>query len=373
VVIPPRYPYQSGADEPPAVVWAKRLLDQRGNAPRLNRNMLVFAAMDEESMPTLLDQGKQFLAWDSIVRDKAQLNLDANQVQQATKNRDTASAKIDADLKVGYRWALAPHRAVHQDDGRWKSSDEEWRAIDTSQRGMFSQGGIIQRVGDALQAEERLLAAWSPMFLTRELERWFWSQGLEHISVKKLWEENLARYLYFPRLVNRDVLAKAITEGATTKDFLGYAAGIGADGRYLGLHIGQRPGAVLFDAESVLVRRDVALRQLESETTAEPPLGPGPKPGPGGEGHPHPPGTSLPKRPIRFYGSVKLNTLRLGSSAGQIGEEIVKHLTGLVDADVEVVLEVRAHVRSGIPEGVERTVGENAKTLKFQTFEFEDE
>ncbi len=70
---------------------------------------------------------------------------------------------------------------------------------------------------------------------------------------------------------------------------------------------------------------------------------------------------------------MNLNPLRLGPSAGQIGDEIVKHPAGLVDADVEVVPKARAHVRSGILEAVERTVGENARTLKFRTFEFEDE
>ena len=90
-----------------------------------------------------------------------------------------------------------------------------------------------------------------------------------------------------------------------------------------------------------------------------------------GDGRPPPPPTSA--LPRRFYGSVKLNPLRLGSSAGQIGDEIVKHLTALVDADVEVVLEVRARVESGIPEQTARTIGENARTLKFQSFEFEEE
>ncbi len=88
---------------------------------------------------------------------------------------------------------------------------------------------------------------------------------------------------------------------------------------------------------------------------------------------PRPPVPPRAKQTTRFYGSVKLNPLKLASSAGQIGDEIVRHLAGLVDADVEVVLEVRAHVRSGIPDTVQRTVGENAKTLKFQTFEFEEE
>jgi len=51
----------------------------------------------------------------------------------------------------------------------------------------------------------------------------------------------------------------------------------------------------------------------------------------------------------------------------------VKHLAGLVDSEVEVVLEIRAKAPGGVPDSVVRTVSENAKTLKFQTFEFEEE
>lgn len=387
VLVPPRQPHQAGGDESQAIAWARRLLDQRGSSPRLNKNMLVFIAIDEEILPALADQSKQFMAWDSIVKEKSQLNLDANQVQQATKNRDDASRKVDTDLGNGYRWVLAPYLRVTEDQGRWKVMEREdartdderrrerWAAIDTSLRGLASLGSIARRAGDALQTEERLLSAWSPMFLSRELDRWFWSQGIDHVSVKKLWEENLTRYLYFPRLLNRDVLAKAITEAATTRDFFGYAAGVGTDGRCVGLSFGRRPGSVLFDTESVLVRRDKAIAQTDAETApVDPPTpdpGPGPWPGKSGAGQSTSP--SPARRPSRFYGSVRLNPLRIASSAGQIGEEIVKHLTGLVDADVEVVLEVRAHVRGGISEQVERTVGENARTLKFTTFEFEEE
>ncbi len=377
VVISPRFPHRVGADDSSALVWAQRLLNERGNAPRLNRNMLVFAALDEEHLPALLEQGKWFLAWESILHDKAQLNLDELQVRQATHSRDAASAKIDTDLRLGYRWALVPYQEVMQEGERWTTRPEGWRAIDTLQGGLLAQGGMVQRMAGVLQAEERVLTAWSPMFLMRELERWFWSQGLDHLSVKKLWEEYLARYLYFPRLVSREVLARTIVEGATSRDFFGYAAGVGADGRYLGLHIGRRPGSVTFDAASVIVRRDVALRQVEAEAAVPTGSGLGGTDRDSVQEGGAPPGRQPPekveKRVTRFYGAVRLNTLRLGSGAGQIGEEIVRHLAGLPNAEVEVVLEVRAHVRGGIPEDVQRTVAENAKALKFQSFEFEDE
>jgi hypothetical protein len=54
----------------------------------------------------------------------------------------------------------------------------------------------------------------------------------------------------------------------------------------------------------------------------------------------------------RFDGTVKRNQLKLSSSVGQIADEGVKHLAGLVDPEVEVVLEVRAMAADGIPDSV---------------------
>jgi len=77
--------------------------------------------------------------------------------------------------------------------------------------------------------------------------------------------------------------------------------------------------------------------------------------------------------PRRFHASTKLNASRLASSAGQVGDEIVQHLNALGGADVEVTIEVHASVPNGIPENVVRTVSENAKTLKFDSWGFEEE
>jgi hypothetical protein len=51
----------------------------------------------------------------------------------------------------------------------------------------------------------------------------------------------------------------------------------------------------------------------------------------------------------------------------------VQHLNALVGAEVEVIIEVHAKVPDGIPENVARTVGENARALKFDEFAFEEE
>ncbi|MEX0683367.1 MAG: DUF499 domain-containing protein [Dehalococcoidia bacterium] len=367
VVVSPKFPHHSGSDDTPGLAWAADVLNNRANSPRLNRNMLVFAAFDEESHGPLIDSTKSFLAWKSMVDDKRQLNLDENQVRQATDGRDKALQGIDALLGEGYRWALLPERSVFEKDGTWRVSEEAWKALDTSGR-LGSTGTLARRMTAALQAEERLLEAWSPMFLKRELDRWFWPQGMDHISAKKLWEENLTRYVYFPRLRDREVFVKAIQEGAATKDFFGYALGF-ETGKYVGLSFGRRPQTVLLDEAALIVRREVAEAALPVEVNvADPPSGGQPMAPRAGD-----PPAAAPKVTRRFYGSVRLNELKVSSGAGQVAEEVVKHLAGLVDAEVEVVLEVRAKAPGGIPDTVVRTVSENAKTLKFQTFEFEEE
>lgn len=57
-----------------------------------------------------------------------------------------------------------------------------------------------------------------------------------------------------------------------------------------------------------------------------------------------------------------------GSScdAGQVADEVVNHLAGLVDANVEIRLEITATRDDGFPDDVVRTVTENAQTLKVQ-------
>jgi hypothetical protein len=65
--------------------------------------------------------------------------------------------------------------------------------------------------------------------------------------------------------------------------------------------------------------------------------------------------------------------MRLARDAGQVAEEVVKHLEGLVDADVEVRLEITATREEGFPDDVVRTVTENARTLKFDQHGFESD
>ena len=76
--------------------------------------------------------------------------------------------------------------------------------------------------------------------------------------------------------------------------------------------------------------------------------------------------------PVRFYGSVELDATRLGRDAGKIAEEVVQHLTSLLNSKVEITLEIKAEILEGVPDNVVRTVNENCRTLKFKTHGFEE-
>jgi predicted AAA+ superfamily ATPase len=374
VVIAPRLPHRAGESDSPAMTWARELLQSRGSQPRLARNMVVFAALDAETHAPLVEAAKSFIAWKSIYDERKQLNLDDTQVQQAADGRDRAAAAIAALLESGYRWVIVPHSQAVQRDGTWTVEPEQMRAIDTAGK-LGGTGSLAKKVMAALQADELLLESWSPVFLTQELERWFWPQGMQHIGIKQLWEENLARYTYFPRLLNRQVLQRTVQAGAAAKDYFGYADGF-ADGKYLGLAFGSRPAAVNIDASAVIVRKEVAAKHQEAKAKpGDPgPHGPGNGPG-GGPGDPGGPGGGGPARQEmrRFHGQVKLNPLRVAGSAAQVADEIIRHLADVPDAEVEVILLVQAESKEGFSPEVRRVVSENAAALKFQSWAFEEE
>ena len=56
-----------------------------------------------------------------------------------------------------------------------------------------------------------------------------------------------------------------------------------------------------------------------------------------------------------------------------VAEEVVQHLSTLPGANVEVSLEIQVRVPDGAPDDAVRAVSENCRTLKFESFGFEDD
>jgi hypothetical protein len=202
----------------------------------------------------------------------------------------------------------------------------------------------------------------------------------DHVGLKQLWSD-YSQYLYLPRLRDSAVLLDAVRSGVSlltwNPDSFAYASAFDeAAGRYGGLVAGQHAAAVL-DATSVLVKPEVAARQMEEE---QEPVRSGPaiegKSGEanalaaqlaGSERH----GEPAVRIPTRFYGRVSLEPVRMLRDLGDIADAIVAQL-GRAEASVSVLVEIEATAEKGFADDIRRTVSENARTLKFDTHEFEE-
>jgi len=350
-----------------AEVTAKKILESRGNTPRLYRNSLVFLAADKTRLQDLDEAARKYLAWESILAEKEQLNLDPRQVKQAETQVKAADDAVTARLPETYQWLLVPIQEKPQDAIKWQALR------------LSGTDALAVRASKKLHSDELLLTAFASTRLRMELDRVPLWRG-DHVAIKQL-AEDFARYLYLPRLKESAVLFEAIRDGVGLltweRDSFAYAESYDeAAKRYRGLRHNQRVNLTADDA-GLLVKPDVARKQVETETT------PAPTPTPGGGpdkpimGGPAPTSTPIgpadvPK-PKRYHGTVELDPARTGRDAGRIADEVISHLVGLVGSNVRVTLEIEAEIPGGAPDNVVRTVTENSSTLKFTSQGFEKE
>ncbi len=374
---------------------AKAILDLRGNTHRGYRNTLAFLAADRNRLEDLKQGVRQFLAWDSIHQQSETLNLDAFQRNQARTKRDEANKSVEARIPEAYIWLLVPD----QPDPRLPDELQEIRMQPQP------QNPLAVNASRRLRTEDMLITQYAGTLLRRELDRIPLWRG-NHVNTKEL-ADYFARYVYLPRLRNTEVLLAAIRDGVQSmwweRETFAYADSWDVErNRYLGLKAGQHVQVVL-NANSVLVKPEVAAAQIAAETLAVAPvpatttesyiqtpmkssptlnehngastleaataITPSTSLFPSGQT------TPVPEEPQfhRFYGSVKINPRVMAGVAGKIMEEVVKHLTTLYGANVQVTLEIQANIPNGVPEGTVRTVTENCRTLKFESFSFEEE
>jgi hypothetical protein len=212
------------------------------------------------------------------------------------------------------------------------------------------------------------------------------------VPVKQL-VDDFATYLYLPRLRDPDVLITAIRESLLlltwqTETFA-YAQSKDTNDRYLGLIAGSA-AAVQVEGGSLVVKPEVAAEQQRKDADAARDKAGDTQPGREGSGQTaavdqrgcldKPPGGETSKVPApavtvyrRFHGAVQLDSLRVGRDAGRISDEVIQHLTKLVGSDVLVTLEIQARLQDGASEKTIRDVTENCRTLRFDSFGFEEE
>ncbi|TAM79789.1 MAG: DUF499 domain-containing protein [Acidobacteria bacterium] len=374
VILGPEHTHTPKNPESAARAEAAKILDQRGTSPRHCRNMLVFLAPDKIRFTELEQAVRQYLAWKSIDDERESLNLDAFQSNQAKTKRQQAEETVEQRIPETYQWLLVP---IQRDP----KGNVDWDEIR-----LQGQDRLAVRASKKLKGQELLITQWAGTLLRLELDRVPLWRG-NHVPLKQL-ADDFAQYLYLPRLKDSDVLLGAIREGLALMTWqhetFAYAdARDEAKGRYRGLRAGHI-GTISLEGESVLVKPEVAVKQMEADNGTQPPQaasvspsfpnGVAPTSDPGGQTYPGPvtaPPLPAPQ-PRRFHGSVSLDPNRLSRDMGKIAEEVVQHLAGLVDAKVEVNLEIHADIPGGAPDTVVRTVSENCRTLKFKTHGFEE-
>ena len=97
VVLTAEQPHTRGTASA-AEAAAKAIFESRGNSPRERRNTLVFLAADKARFQDLDEALRRFLAWESIVGDRVQLNLDPYQTRKAERQRSDADSSAEARI-----------------------------------------------------------------------------------------------------------------------------------------------------------------------------------------------------------------------------------------------------------------------------------
>jgi hypothetical protein len=242
-------------------------------------------------------------------------------------------------------------------------------------------GNLARAVEEKLRQEEWLIFEWASIHLSRVFSQWYVNDSTRDVVTRKLWND-MASYLYLPRLKDEKVLKDAISQGIISEDFFGYAQGKEGD-RYLGLVIG-RPGDVTIDESSVLIDKRTAL-EAKARAEAEhrvPPSSDGPTID--GPQHPAPSGPSdkpigIPAGPSgtkklkKFFAVKELDVRAPKPDFSKIIDEIVLHLTTNRHNFVSISVEIQAENAEGFDEATQRTLNENCRATNFNQHEFSED
>jgi hypothetical protein len=310
------------------------------------------------------------LAWGSIVNDvkEGRLNIDLLQKKQAEKELESAAEVLPRAARECYRWLLCPAQETASD----KAAVEAFPLNTTG----GSMGREMERV---CVDNELVITTWSPIHLRTKLKELYWKEGQPATGAMAFWEDTL-RYLYLPRLKDREVLAQAIRSGAASRDFFGTAYGL-HDGKFDGFQLGS--SNVQIDDTLLLIEPEAAKQYeaSESKLAGRVPEGAGAS----GQAETTSTGTSSgaavadktsggisgPPRPRSFHGTVEVAPATAKMRLVQIADEIVSVLGSDPNATVRVVVEVSAEFPEGAKDAIKRAVSENARTLGLKSADWE--
>jgi hypothetical protein len=229
-----------------------------------------------------------------------------------------------------------------------------------------------------MRDDENLIDAFSPKILQMEMMQFSLWKDRDSISIRELWED-YTRYVYLHRLKNQSVLFSALQAGISSGDYFAYADGQDDTGKYLGLIVGQG-GFLNISLDGCLVRLDTAKKQFENQAELLKDVD-GTKGGFVADSQDNGDlfsGVKITlgdgftaKKLTRFYGAITIEPNKLGSTAGNINQEVLQYLAQLAGSKIKVTMDIDVELPNGASDDIVRIVKENCKTLKFTESNFE--
>jgi predicted AAA+ superfamily ATPase len=399
VLLAAQFTHKRGQDASPACQWAASCLQSKGNSPRQFQNTLVFLAPDEQNLANLFQALADRRAWQRVVDEELLLNLTVNQKNQAAGKIQEATYAIAVRIPETWCHLLVPYQSEPGPHGaNW---DEK--------RLSGGKGSLAERASEKCIQEDLLAVQLGARPIRDKLNAFLW-RDRPHVQVREL-VEWCRKYLYLPRISSDQVILDALVSGqaALSGESTFHLADNcdEATGRYSGLRPQQASGTQLPTLNSLVVKDEVALAQLETDrqeadrrqldlptgqtitTTGIVSLsgassGSGSLPhnttgagsgtgiglstaggggGGAGGGMVAPP---KPQLPTRYVASVKLDPTRASLQMSAFVEEVMSHLQALPGAQIEMTLEVQVNAPGGIDESTARIVLENSAALKVE-------
>jgi predicted AAA+ superfamily ATPase len=374
VILHPSLVHSKGAADSAAMAFAQEVFERCGSAQRTNRNMVVFLAPDSKRMDELAESVRAFLGWSRVADRKVELDLSPQQVGQVDANVARNADDVTARIAEAYHWLLVPEQP-----------DPTQPAAITVEKADGS-GRLAARVTDRLVRSGLLAESVAPATIRLDLNqslRSVWDRG--HISAGELWGY-YCRYPYLTRLRDRSVLVRGLDAALSSllwqSEAFALAEGFDEEsGRYRGLVLPEgdaRFGQI--QDSTLLVAPAVAMKQVEEDLGRARPDGrddetrEGDAPS-GSEGASPSSADETPVRPhnTRFFGVYVVDPEMYARDLNKVTAEVLHQLSAVPDAKLKVTIEVEAEAPEGFPDDKVRVVLENARTLKFTQFGFEDQ
>lgn len=351
----------------------RNYVTQFGNRLRAYQNRLVFLAADGRLVAQVIETSKKYIAWASIIQDanNGQLNLDIYNLNDAKQNYSAIAQALNRQIQSCWKHLLVPTQSIYD-----SVFEIENISVNNNNR------NYITSVEDSCTSDEFVIKAWGAIHLYNLLKDIYWKNSKEPKTIISIWED-MAKYLYMPRLQNRNTFEKTVEQAAKSIDYFAVADGIAEDGRLLGLKLGE--GLNVFANETFLVPVDTAKAQIDKEknnkasiASENPPADKNDNTSSSSamsESHAvsdvvRSETSAQTKRLSHFYLEQPIASGMLPVHANKIYEEIVSILTKSPNTDVKVNIILEAEFPDGIDDNTVRAVSENLKTLNMNTGEW---